>query len=168
MTKTIAVISDTHSYIDPRIIKIVSECDYAVHAGDICGVEVIDAMKPKSGEVIAVTGNNDPYCHFSDVVLPESLTFDIEGKTIAVEHGHKHGSAQPSHESLRKAHPTAKVVIYGHTHKQVIDKDALPWIINPGAAGKTRTHGGPSCMVIECSSNKEWKIHKYRFTQELP
>ena len=50
--KTIAVISDTHSFIDPRIIKIVSECDYAVHAGDICGVEVIDAMKPKSGEVI--------------------------------------------------------------------------------------------------------------------
>lgn len=163
----IAVISDTHSYLDPRIAKIVAECDYAVHAGDICGVEVIEAMRPKSGQIIAVTGNNDPYCHFSDKVLPETLRFSIAGETIAVEHGHKHGVSQPSHESLRKAHPTAKIVVYGHTHKQVIDKDAMPWVINPGAAGKTRTHGGPSCLVIECYNDKEWQINVHRFNEAL-
>jgi len=132
---TVAIVSDTHSYLDPRIEKIVAESDYAVHAGDIC---------------------------FSDEVLPETLRFNIAGQTIAVEHGHQHGS-QPSHESLRKAHPNAKVVVYGHTHRQVIDKDAMPWVINPGAAGKTRTHGGPSCLVIECSKTFEWKINVFRF-----
>ena len=165
VSKTIAVISDTHSYLDPRIAEIVAECDYAIHAGDICGVEVIDAMKPKSGEIIAVTGNNDPYCHFSDTVLPETLEFEISGEKIAVEHGHKHGVSQPSHESLRAAHPNAKMVIYGHTHKQVIDKEAMPWVINPGAAGKTRTHGGPSCLVIECSDTQEWDIVVHRFSE---
>jgi len=109
-------------------------------------------MRPQRGKVIAVAGNNDPYCHFSDEVLPESIRFNIAGKTIAVEHGHLHGSS-PSHESLRKAHPNAQVIVYGHTHRQVIDKDTLPWVINPGAAGKTRTYGGPSCMVIECRKN---------------
>lgn len=167
MITTVAVISDTHSFLDPRIAKIVSESDYAVHAGDICGVEVIEAMQPKRGEVIAVTGNNDPYCHFSDTVLPETLRVNIAGETIAVEHGHQHGMSKPSHESLRKAHPNAKVIIYGHTHKQVVDQDEKPWVINPGAAGKTRTHGGPSCLVIECFTESEWKIREYRFTEEL-
>ena len=165
MITKVCVVSDTHSYLDPRIAKIVAECDIAVHAGDICGIEVIEQIKPKSGEIIAVTGNNDPYCHFSDTPLPESVVFEIAGSTIAVEHGHKHGVSQPSHESLRKAHPNAKIVIYGHTHKQVIDKEAVPWVINPGAAGKTRTHGGPSCLVIECSTGQEWDIVVHRFTE---
>ena len=162
----VAVVSDTHSHLDSRIADIVRECDIAVHAGDICGVEVIEAMKPKSGEIIAVTGNNDPYCHFSDTQLPESLTFEIAGETIAVEHGHRHGMSKPSHESLRKAHPDAKLVVYGHTHKQVIDKEAKPWVINPGAAGKTRTHGGPKCLVLECSTNQEWQIKAYQFAEK--
>ena len=78
--------------------------------------------------------------------------------------GIKHGGHQPCHESLRKAHPDAKIIVYGHSHKQVIDKDEVPWVINPGAAGKTRTHGGPSCLVIECSNTKEWQIEAYRFS----
>jgi len=164
---SIAVISDTHSFLDPRIAEIVAESDYAIHAGDVCGVEVIEAMKPKSGEVIIVTGNNDPYCHFSDIELPEVISFEIAGETIVVEHGHKHGVSRPSHESLRKAYPNAKVVVYGHTHKQVIDIDAMPWVINPGAAGRTRTHGGPSCLVIDCYSDKEWQINVHRFSEDL-
>ena len=161
----IGVVSDTHSYLDPRIENIVADCDYAVHAGDVCGVNVLQALKPKLGLVIAVAGNNDPYCHFSDNELPKTARFEIVGEMIAVEHGHKHGASQPSHASMRKAHPEAKLVIYGHTHKQVIDKDAMPWVINPGAAGKTRTHGGPSCLVIECSEAKEWDIQVYRFSE---
>ena len=164
---TVAVVSDTHSHLDPRIAQIVAESDYAVHAGDVCGVEVIEKMQPKSGKVIVVTGNNDPYCHYSDSELPEMLTFEIAGEIIAVEHGHNHGVFKPSHASLREAHPNAKVIVYGHTHKQVIDKDTTPWVINPGAAGKTRTHGGPSCLVIECSSSQEWQISAYRFSDDM-
>ncbi len=164
---TVAVVSDTHAYLDPRIAEIVADCDYAVHAGDICGVNVIQEMKPKLGQVLAVAGNNDPYCHFSDDELPENIRFEIANGIIAVEHGHKHGALQPSHESMRKAHPNAKIVVYGHTHKQVIDKDALPWVINPGAAGKTRTHGGPSCLVLECSTAKEWNIQVHRFKEDF-
>ena len=122
-------------------------------------------MQPKTGKVIAVTGNNDPYCHLTGTSLPEVLSFDVAGETITVEHGHTHGAHQPCHESLRKAHPDAKIIIYGHTHKKIIDKSTTPWVINPGAAGNTRTHGGPSCLVIECEENKEWQIKKYRFSE---
>ncbi|GAA0415383.1 metallophosphoesterase family protein [Cocleimonas flava] len=161
----VAVVSDTHSHLDPRIADIVRECDIAVHAGDICGAEVLEAMQPKSGKVVAVTGNNDPYCHPNGSDLPAILSFTVAGETITVEHGHKHGAHKPSHDSLRYMHSDAKVIIYGHTHKQVIDKDATPWVINPGAAGQTRTHGGPSCLVLECETGKEWQIKTYRFSE---
>lgn len=162
---TVAVVSDTHAFLDPRIIEIVNSCDIAVHAGDICGIDIIDAMQPKSGEVYAVMGNNDPYCHSDNEQLPKVLSFEAPGGTINIEHGHIHGAHQPDHDSLREAHSGAKVIIYGHTHKQVIDQSTKPWILNPGAAGKTRTHGGPSCLVIECRDTEEWKIRKYRFSE---
>lgn len=161
---TIAVISDTHSHLDPRIAEIISECDMAVHAGDICGENILESMQPKTGKVIAVTGNNDPYCHLTHTSLPAVLSFEVAGATITVEHGHEHGAHQPCHDSLRKSHPDSKIIIYGHTHKKVVDQTETPWVVNPGAAGNTRTHGGPSCLVIECSENEEWKINKYRFT----
>lgn len=163
---TIAVVSDTHSYLDPRIIEIVQDCDIAVHAGDICGVDILEAMKPKSGKVYAVTGNNDPYCHLTKTQLPKVLSFDVFGEKVTIEHGHEHGHHQPDHDSLRNSHSDSKIIIYGHTHKQVIDQTTTPWVVNPGAAGKTRTRGGPSCLIIECYEDKEWQINKHRFSED--
>ncbi len=73
-----------------------------------------------------------------DAVVADLLT-DLPGGKITIEHGHTHGAHQPCHDSLRKAHADAKVIIYGHTHKQVIDKSNNPWVVNPGAAGNTRS-----------------------------
>jgi len=168
MTKiktTIAVISDTHAHLDSRIADIVKNCDIAVHAGDICGANILDEMKPLSGKIYVVTGNNDPYCHVSKKSLPKVLSFEVYGEKITIEHGHIHGNHKPSHESLRKAHADSKLIIYGHTHKKVIDNTVFPWVINPGAAGKTRTHGGPSCLVIHCYKDQEWEIIKHRFVE---
>ena len=160
---TVAVISDTHAYLEPQISEIIKTCDIAVHAGDICGADILDSMQPKTAKVYAVTGNNDPYCHTSKKNLPKVLSFEVAGEKITVEHGHVHGADKPSHDSLRETHTDSKIVIYGHTHKKVIDKEGQPWIINPGAAGKTRTHGGASCLVVECLENEEWVIKEYCF-----
>lgn len=165
MATTVAVVSDTHAHLDPRIIEVIRECDIAIHAGDICGADILDKMQPKTGQVIAVTGNNDPFCHITNTKLPDVLSIDLPGGKITIEHGHLHGAHKPCHDSLRKAHADAKVIVYGHTHKKIIDKSTTPWVVNPGAAGNTRTHGGPSCLVITCSEDKEWDIQKYRFSE---
>ncbi|WP_225879830.1 metallophosphoesterase family protein [Abyssogena phaseoliformis symbiont] len=80
-----------------------------------------------------------------------------------MEHGHEHGAHQPSHDSLRAAYPNAKIIIYGHTHKQVIDQEKIPWVINPGAAGQVRNHGSAKCFVLETNHSQEWKITPYMF-----
>ena len=56
--KKVLVISDTHSYIDDRIIKYASEADYVIHAGDIGSFDVIRKLKSVS-EVLFVYGNID-------------------------------------------------------------------------------------------------------------
>lgn len=82
-----------------------------------------------------------------------------------IEHGHLHGHHKPSHESLRKTHPKADIIVYGHSHKQVIDDSDTPWVINPGASGKVRNHGGASCLILKINKKQEWKIEKFRFDE---
>ena len=55
----IAIISDTHELLDKQINEAVKSCDIAIHAGDIGSSAVFNDMQPKSGHIIAVTGNND-------------------------------------------------------------------------------------------------------------
>ena len=165
---TVAIISDTHTVLDPRIAEVISRADIAIHAGDIGDAGVLTAMHPKTGRVIAVTGNNDhplfwpaDQCEVIES-MPEIARFELPGGSVAIEHGHRHDSNSPCHQSLRKAHPDAKLVVYGHTHHQVIDDVSTPWVVNPGAAGVTRTHGGPSYLLLT-ASEQDWKIESFQF-----
>jgi hypothetical protein len=54
------------------------------------------------------------------------------------------------------------MVVYGHTHKKVIDDYQQPWVVNPGAAGSTRTRGGASCLILTACA-QFWKLESYRF-----
>ena len=73
---------------------------------------------------------------------------------------------QPDHESLRAAHPDAKVIVYGHTHIMTIDDAKSPWVVNPGAAGATRTNGGPSCLILTAVESGDWDVEMIRFEDE--
>ena len=166
---TVAIISDTHAHLHPQIDALIRTCDVAIHAGDICDGDILCAMKPKTGQVIAVRGNNDyPAAwpaHQSELVkaIPTVASLELPGGRVEIEHGHVHDMNSPDHEDLREAHPGARLVVYGHTHRKVIDDFKLPWVVNPGAAGETRTRGGASCLVLS-ASERLWKIESYRFT----
>ncbi len=161
MSKKVAILSDSHGFIHPDIINLVAQCDIAIHAGDVLEEATLEDLKPLE-RLIVIAGNND--AHITQLKNVETL--EVEENTIVIEHGHLHGHHKPSHESLRKAHPKANIIIYGHTHKQVIDDSQMPWVINPGAAGKIRNHGGASCFILKVIKNKEWQIEKFRFDDE--
>ena len=165
---TVAIISDTHSQLDPRIADIIKQSDIAIHAGDIGDASILEAMQPRSGQIFAVAGNNDhPVMWPSDqsgklASIPKIAEFDLPGGSVAIEHGDRHDAIAPEHNSLRQAFPDARLIIYGHTHKMLVDDQQLPWVANPGAAGNTRTRGGPSCLLLTASENK-WEIESIRF-----
>ena len=167
----IAIISDTHQYLDPQVAGDINNCDLAIHAGDIGNAAVLDSMTPKSGHVIAVSGNNDvPYLWDADEIgivtsLPEQIELFFASGNIAIEHGHEHCRTKPSHSDMRLAHPNARLIIYGHTHISVIDNEGSGCdVINPGAAGLTRNKGGPSCIILTIDG-ENWHYEKIKYLE---
>ena len=167
---TAAIVSDTHGHLDERIAALVRDCDYAVHAGDILGAEVLAALQPRRS-VLAVRGNNDvPHKWSPDSAamlhdLPLEAELALPGGTLTVTHGDRQFERPDRHARLRAHFPGARIIVYGHSHFLAIDQTATPWVVNPGAAGRTRTHGGPSCLILT-ASHTAWRIEMRRF--ELP
>ena len=169
----VALVSDTHRHLDPRIVKVVERCRIVVHAGDIgCGA-VLDTLAQSDRRVTAVLGNNDvaskwdPNEHDRLALLPWEAELSLPGGTLAVTHGHQIVSLARRHGWLRERYPDARVVVYGHTHRRCIDRSARPWIVNPGAAGRSRTFGGPSLVVIDVDAGR-WRLRTVRFDPAPP
>jgi putative phosphoesterase len=59
----------------------------------------------------------------------------FDGIRVFVTHGHELGRPKP--EQLFAAY-NADVIVYGHTHQQLIAHDGTRLVINPGAAGPRR------------------------------
>ncbi|MEJ2115696.1 MAG: metallophosphoesterase family protein, partial [Gammaproteobacteria bacterium] len=103
--------------------------------------------------VVAVRGNNDNVAQWNTVehkdlhAIPHIAEVALPGGTIAITHGDEHFSEYAAwHKKLRNNFPQAKVIIYGHSHKLVFDQSAAPWVLNPGAAGKTRIQKNGICV----------------------
>lgn len=164
----VAIVSDTHGVLDPRIAAVVAGCDLCVHAGDIGSAAVLRALAPRSGVVRAVTGNNDRPERWAagerDLLacLAPEQRLDLPGGQLVVVHGHRVNPAAARHLRLRCRYAEARAVVYGHSHRLACDTDALPWVLNPGAAGRDRTHGGPSCLVLTAETT-EWSVQAVRF-----
>ena len=167
----VAILSDTHGLLDPRIAELVAGCDCAVHAGDIGGADVLAALCPK-GPLVAVRGNNDlpakwPADQHSLLHgLPEEARLSLPGGELLVLHGHRAGPVRSRHQWLRERYPEARALVYGHSHRLVCDLSARPWVLNPGAAGRARTYGGPSCLLLAVN-DRQWAVKKIRF-EPLP
>lgn len=164
---TVALLADTHGQVDSRVLDLVRNADLAVHGGDIGSVAALASLQPRLGQVYAVRGNNDVYRKWPPEEhrllerIPERARVELPGGLLVVEHSHRMPAAG-RHERLRRRYPQARVIVYGHSHRLVADCDAWPWVVNPGAAGRVRTHGGPSCMLLTVS-HARWALHEYRF-----
>ena len=160
----IGILSDTHGWIHPNVREVLADADWVVHAGDVLGTSVLETLEGLVGQgrVVAVAGNNDAgVMDSSGGNLPAVAEIPLPGGMLVVTHGDQFGAAPP-HEKLREAWPTARTIVYGHTHRLVCDQEIFPWILNPGAAGRTRTHGGPSCLMLTVDIDG-WMVQTHQF-----
>ena len=132
----VGLISDTHGLVRPEVFPALEGVELILHAGDVGeGVlEELNAIAP----VHAVRGNTDP-AGFPG--LEERLDLELGGVRVHVSHGHEVGAPTP--EKLLSAY-AADVIVYGHTHKQLLVSVDDRWVINPGAAGAQRFKLKPS------------------------
>lgn len=128
----IGLISDTHGLVRPEVFEALEGVSQILHAGDVGPADVL-AELAAIAPVRAVYGNTDAPGR-PDLV--ERIEDVIDGVRIVVTHGHELGSPTPP--KLVGAYPTADVIVYGHTHQQLVTKAARRVVVNPGAAGPRR------------------------------
>jgi hypothetical protein len=133
----IGLISDTHGMVRPRVHDALAGVELILHAGDVGGDEVLDELS-LIAPVLAVYGNTDAP---GQPRLAESIERTIGGVSIHVSHGHEVGSPTPARLLARY---DARVIVYGHTHRQHVAQVEGRLVVNPGAAGAKRFKLEPS------------------------
>jgi putative phosphoesterase len=152
--KRIGLLSDTHSYLDEKILDYFEECDEVWHAGDIGDVSVADqleAFRPFR----AVYGNIDD--EKIRVRYPENLRFECEGMDVFMIHigGYPGRYSKKVREILQEDPPDLYICGHSHILKIMPDKKLDLLHINPGACG---VHGFHKVRTIVRFSVKEAKI----------
>lgn len=144
---TIGLISDTHGMLRVDVFAALAGVDLIFHAGDVGGHDILDELAAIA-PVRAVFGNTDLP---DDPRLAARIEHAVGGVTIHVSHGHEVGSPTP--EKLLAAYPD-DVIVYGHTHKQLIARHGSRLVINPGAAGPRRFRLAPSVARLRIADGR--------------
>lgn len=124
----IGLISDTHGLVRPEALQALAGVERIIHAGDVGGASVIDALRAIA-PVDVVRGNNDkdPW----GIKLPPWLALEFEGVGIHVLHDVNEMDVDPAAAGFR-------VVITGHSHKPLVTERDAVLFVNPGSAGPRR------------------------------
>jgi putative phosphoesterase len=127
----VGLISDTHGLLRPSVHTALAGVDMILHAGDVGGEGILTELRIIA-PVYAVYGNTDD---IHDPSLSQEVVLEIAGKSVHVSHGHEVGSPTPEKLVERYSHD---IVIYGHTHRQLVSRIGSQLVVNPGAAGQQR------------------------------
>ena len=153
MMKKILLLSDTHSFLDSRVLDYVKEADEIWHAGDIGNLNVTDALRNLK-PLRAVYGNIDNATIRQE--FTDDLFFELEGVRVFMTHigGKPNRYAKGISEKLSKLKP--QLFICGHSHilKVAYDKSRELLYINPGAAGKHGFHKKQTLIKFELANGK--------------
>jgi putative phosphoesterase len=133
--RIIGVISDTHGKFDSNLPRLFKACDHILHAGDIGDLCVLHQLE-KLAPVTAILGNIDEGNLPPDFQLEQSL--QLYGIHIFILHilGNPRHLNAPLRQKLEKMAPD--VVIFGHSHRPLLEKIGSVLYLNPGSAGPRR------------------------------
>jgi putative phosphoesterase len=126
----LGVISDTHGKLRPQVFDVFAEVDHILHGGDVG----------------PAYGNMDGFeirqrC-------PQVAQLELDGFLVTVTHGDQLGFPNP--QALRQAFPDAEIIVYGHTHRPLLELvDKTVTVMNPGSAGPGRSGLAPSVGIME-------------------
>ena len=155
----ILLLSDTHSYIDDKILNYVKDADEVWHAGDIGSLQVTSAIEQHS-KLRAVYGNIDDYTIRQSIPLHQK--FKIDQLTVWITHiGGYPKRYSPAIKKDLIAN-TPDLFICGHSHILKVMRDpALNLLhMNPGAIGIKGFHHKRTMLrfKIENSTIKDLEV----------
>ncbi len=138
--EVIGVISDTHGLMRPEALQALRGVERIIHAGDVGTGDVLEQLE-RIAPVTVVRGNVDKD------ELPLTASVDFGGRKLFVIH---------IREELRFDPKTAgyAALIFGHTHRALVEERNGVLFLNPGSAGPRRFDLMPSVARLTIRAGK--------------
>ncbi len=142
----ILIVSDTHRQNGNlcKVLAMVGKLDMLIHLGDVEGSEdYIREIADCPVEIIA--GNNDFFSR-----LPREREFMLGNYKVFLTHGHYYNVSFTLERLRAEAGARgAQIVMFGHTHRPVVDTSGPVTLINPGSLSYPRQEGRrPSYIMM--------------------
>ena len=150
----IGLISDTHGYLDPKVVDHFKHCDEVWHAGDLGTSDLADALE-RFKPLRAVYGNIDD--KNLQARYPEDLFFECEDIKVWMTHI---GGIPPNYNPRVKKilkEKSFNIFICGHSHILRIKRDPQfngMLYVNPGAAGNQGFHHQKTIVRFDINGTK--------------
>lgn len=146
----VGIIADTHvpkvgEELPGEVLEQLRGVDLILHAGDLVGLRVISRLE-EIAPVKAVQGNMD-YPEVRER-YPEKEVMTLEGLRL----GLTHGSGAPIGIERRVLalfrDMDLDVVVFGHTHKALVEERHGVLLLNPGSPNDSRFHPHKSLILL--------------------
>ncbi|MGB9416029.1 MAG: metallophosphoesterase family protein [Acidobacteriaceae bacterium] len=124
----IGVISDTHGLLRPEALKALQGAEHILHAGDVGDPAILDALRAVA-PVTAIRGNIDEGGPCGN--LPPTELVERGGRNIYMLHDVKQLDLNPEAAGIA-------AVVFGHSHKPLVEWRRGVLFLNPGSAGPRR------------------------------
>ena len=132
----LAILSDTHGLLRPEVAEHLKTADAILHGGDVNKPGIVDQLE-QYAPLYIVRGNNDK--EWAEQ-LPHDLTITLGGVTFYMVHNKKEVPADLT---------GIDAVVFGHSHKYLLEeRDGVLWL-NPGSCGPRRFHQEITMMMAE-------------------
>ena len=134
----LAILSDTHGLLRPEVAELLKTADAILHGGDINKPGIVEQLE-QYAPLYVVRGNNDK--EWAEQI-PHDLTITLGGVTFYMVHNKKEVPADLT---------GIDAVVFGHSHKYLLEeRDGVLWL-NPGSCGPRRFHQEITMMMAELS-----------------
>jgi putative phosphoesterase len=140
------LVSDTHGLVEPRLAPLFEGCERLLHAGDVVGASVLEALS-RLAPLDAVRGNNDVS---PDVGwLPSHLVVPVGELSALVLHelGKPARPVLPARRLIESL--GVQIVVYGHSHQPAVEVRGGVLYVNPGSAGPRRFRLPRTAGILE-------------------
>ena len=124
----VGVIADTHGLLRPEVFPALADVDHILHAGDIGNPEILARLR-EVAPVTAIRGNIDRTGPCAELPAEDYLT--LAGIHLYLLHDVHTLSLDPAAAGVQ-------AVLFGHSHKPLIEYRKGVLFFNPGAAGPRR------------------------------
>lgn len=152
--KQALIFSDSHGRIKRalEIIKEYPKAEAIFHCGDICGDE--EQLRRATPHPVCIVKGN---CDYNND-LRDFIVTSFGGKKIAMCHGHRHILYGGELDALKYfgLEQGADIVLFGHTHKPLVEQNSAITVINPGSISRPRQSDLiPTYAVLEIDDQGE-------------